>query len=75
MEKFFEKLKPEKVIQFLIKKNNELTLLMMNNDTKEEEKKKQRDEINKEINKLLSTEDKKDLISYLIELIEEYNKI
>lgn len=75
MEKFFEKLKPEKVIQFLMKKNNELTLLMMNNDTKEEEKKKQRDEINKEINKSLSTEDKKDLISYLIELIEEYNKI
>ena len=76
VEEFFNLLNPEKDIQIILRKNNELTQIMIspsNNEEELKEKKRKKEKIISEINGILSKEKKEKLISLLNSIIEEYN--
>ena len=75
MSELFNKLNPEKDIQIIIKKNNELTQVMISNSKEiknEKEKDLKKMKIISEINNILSTEKKEQLMSNLIKIIKDY---
>ena len=70
MCKFFDKINPEKDVQTIIRKNNELTKLMIsdnNGNNKEKENK-----IISEINNILTAEKKEESITIFKNIIKEY---
>ena len=74
MTKFFDQLNPERDIQSIIKKNNELTKIMVSNNeekTDEEEKDSKKLGIISEINNILSNE-KKNLLIIFKKILKEY---